>query len=123
MNLPFFPDIPPEISRSWRAWHSAHVHNLEEELNTVEGLNPDALKELHRATDLSRHPLCFNSMLPTTMKPEQVPLLLQRLESLLGKGAIERVPLPEGDSGFYSQHFSGTQKKMGGCVLFSIFIS
>lgn len=36
-------------------------------------------------------PLCFNGMVPTTVKLEQVHLLSQELQSLLGKGAIQSV--------------------------------
>lgn len=45
------------------------------------------------------------SVVSTTMKLEQVHLLSQELQSLLGKGAIEHVPLPERESGYYSLYF------------------
>ncbi|KAI2656086.1 Transposon Ty3-G Gag-Pol polyprotein [Labeo rohita] len=55
----------------------------------------------------------FNGVVSTSVKPERVHLLTQELQTLLDKGAIEHVPLPDRDSGYYSRYFL-VPKKDGG---------
>ncbi len=55
----------------------------------------------------------FNGVVSTSVKPERVLLLTQELQALLDKGAIERVPLPDRESGYYSRYFL-LPKKDGG---------
>ncbi len=55
----------------------------------------------------------FNGVVSTSVKPERVHLLTQELQALLDKGAIERVPLPDRESGYYSRYFL-VPKKDGG---------
>ncbi len=50
-------------------------------------------------------------------EPERVHLLIQELQALLDKGAIEHVPLPDRESGYYSRYFL-VPRRMGGCVQF-----
>lgn len=52
-------------------------------------------------------------MLLTTVKPDQGLFLVQELESLLAKKAIDSGPLPERDSGFYSHYFLVPKKDKG----------
>ncbi len=58
-------------------------------------------------------PPCFNGVVSTSVKPERVHLLTQELQALLDKGAIEHVPLPDRESGYYSRYFL-VPKKDGG---------
>ncbi len=60
-------------------------------------------------------PPCFNGVVSTSVKPERVHLLTQELQALLDKGAIEHVPLPDRESGYYSRYFL-VPKRMGGLV-------
>lgn len=55
----------------------------------------------------------FSGMLLTTVKPDQGLFLVQELESLLAKKAIDSGPLPERDSGFYSHYFLVPKKDKG----------
>ncbi len=55
----------------------------------------------------------FNGVVSTSVKPERVHLLTQELQALLDKGAIEHVPLPDRESGYYSRYFL-VPKKDGG---------
>ncbi len=55
----------------------------------------------------------FNGVVSTSVKPERAHLLTQELQTLLDKGAIERVPLPDRQSGYYSRYFL-VPKKDGG---------
>ncbi|XP_060741844.1 uncharacterized protein LOC132856323 [Tachysurus vachellii] len=61
----------------------------------------------------SSRPPGFQGMLPTIVGGHQAVFLQEELCSLLEKGAIEHVPLPEQDSGFYSRYFV-VPKKDGG---------
>lgn len=47
----------------------------------------------------------FKGVLSTIVRPEQDQVLEQEVQSLLAKEGIEFTPIPEGDSGFYSQYF------------------
>lgn len=47
----------------------------------------------------------FNGVLSTVVSYEQTQVLEQEVYSFLAKEAIECVPLPERDSGFYSRYF------------------
>ncbi len=55
----------------------------------------------------------FNRVVWTVMHPEQGQVMEQEVYSLLVKEAIERVPLPDRESGFYSRYFI-VPKKDGG---------
>ncbi|KAI2644567.1 Transposon Ty3-G Gag-Pol polyprotein [Labeo rohita] len=60
-----------------------------------------------------RHPPRFNGVVFTSVKPELMHVLSQELQTLLSKEAIEHVPLPEIESGYYSRYFL-VPKKDGG---------
>ncbi|XP_073721072.1 uncharacterized protein [Misgurnus anguillicaudatus] len=60
-----------------------------------------------------RRPPRFNGVIFTSVRPERTQILLQEIQSLLMKGAIEHVPLPERESGYYSRYFL-VPKKDGG---------
>ncbi|KAI2653826.1 Gag-Pol polyprotein [Labeo rohita] len=47
----------------------------------------------------------FSGVVSTSVKPERAHLLTQELQTLLDKGAIERVPLPDRETGYYSRYF------------------
>ncbi|XP_048017809.1 uncharacterized protein LOC125249543 [Megalobrama amblycephala] len=55
----------------------------------------------------------FNGVLPTVVGPQQSLVMEQEVMTLLQKGAIERVPPPGKQSGFYSRYFI-VPKKDGG---------
>ena len=50
-------------------------------------------------------PQKFAGVIPTAVVPEQARVMEQEVQTLLVKGAIEIVPLPEKESGFYSRYF------------------
>ncbi|KAL0197625.1 hypothetical protein M9458_006165, partial [Cirrhinus mrigala] len=52
----------------------------------------------------------FNGVVSTFVKPERAHLLTQELQTLLDKGAIEFVPLPNRESGYYSRYFLFSKK-------------
>ena len=55
----------------------------------------------------------FNGVVSTSVKPERAYLLTQELQTRLVEGAIECVPLPDRESGYYSRYFL-IPKKDGG---------
>jgi len=55
----------------------------------------------------------FNGVLPTVVGPEQALVMEQEVKTLLQKEAIERVPPPSKESGYYSRYFI-VPKKDGG---------
>lgn len=57
----------------------------------------------------------FNRVLPTDVGPEQALIMEQEVVTLLDKGAIECVPPPKIESGFYWRYFI-VPKKDGGFV-------
>lgn len=71
--------------------------------------------ELGYRLQFSFPPPKFNGVVWTVVGPEQVRVMEQEVQSLLVKEAIERVPLPDRESGFYSRYFI-VPKKDGGCV-------
>ncbi|XP_048037449.1 uncharacterized protein LOC125262674 [Megalobrama amblycephala] len=70
------------------------------------------IKEGYKIQFGSRPPR-FNGVLPTVVTPEQSLVMEQEVATLLRKGAIERVPPPSNQSGFYSRYFI-VPKKDGG---------
>jgi hypothetical protein len=59
------------------------------------------------------HPLKLGRVVWTAVDPVQGQVLEQQVNLLLVKEAIERVPLPDRESGFYSRYFI-VPKKDGG---------
>ncbi len=55
----------------------------------------------------------FNGVVSTSVKLERVHLLTQELQALLDKGAIEHVPLPDRESGYYNRYFLFPKKDGG----------
>lgn len=53
----------------------------------------------------SSRPPHFNGVIPTLVGPEQTLVMEQEVDTLLRKGAIERVPPLSRASGFYSRYF------------------
>ncbi|KAK3512221.1 hypothetical protein QTP70_001105 [Hemibagrus guttatus] len=72
----------------------------------------DTIKKGYRI-QFATHPPHFQGVLPTIISTHQISLLQEEHLSLLRKGAIEHVPLPDRDSGFYSWYFV-VPKKDGG---------
>ncbi|XP_026102511.1 B-cell receptor CD22-like [Carassius auratus] len=67
-----------------------------------------------------RHPPHFNGVVYTYVKPELMQVLFQDLQTVLGKEAIEHVPLPRRESGYYSRYFL-VPKMVGDCIQSWIF--
>lgn len=81
---------------------------------SVQCLSVGALNSRERLHDsVQVSPSEFNAMLLTTVKPDQGLFLVQEFESLLAKKAIDSVPLPGRDSGFYSRYFLVPKKDRG----------
>ncbi|XDV35947.1 hypothetical protein PO909_005809 [Leuciscus waleckii] len=120
----------------------AYQADLLGDIDRSEGVSPDEIRELRRATDLSLRatketaraigrsmaalvatphtvwqfgspPPRYNGVLLTLVHPEQALVMEQEVESLLAKGAIEQVYSPDRESGFYSRYFI-VPKKDGG---------
>ncbi|KAK3551721.1 hypothetical protein QTP70_023247 [Hemibagrus guttatus] len=76
----------------------------------------DAVKKGYRIQFATRPPQ-FQEVLPTIVGTHQTLFLQEELLSLLRKGAIEHVPLPDQDLGFYSRYFIVPNKRgRGGCI-------
>ncbi|KAJ8006447.1 hypothetical protein DPEC_G00107360 [Dallia pectoralis] len=65
------------------------------------------------AIQFRTHPPRFNGVLPIVVGPEQALVLEQEVQTLLLKGAIERVLLPSRESGWYSRYFVVPKKDWG----------
>lgn len=65
------------------------------------------------AIQFRTRPPRFRGVLPTVVGPEQALVLEQEVKTLLLKGAIERVPPPSRELGYYSRYFI-VPKKDGG---------
>ncbi len=61
----------------------------------------------------ARRPLRFSGVVSTSVQSEKAHVLCSEVMILLGKGAIERVPPAQSESGFYSRYFL-VPKKDGG---------
>ncbi len=58
-------------------------------------------------------PPCFNGVAQSLTLPQNSLVLRQELCNLLVKGAIERIPASELESGFYSRYFVGPKRDGG----------
>ena len=81
----------------------------------IPGVSPWILGIIQHGYSLQfkRRPPRFNGVVPSLTMPKNLPVLRQEVLSLLEKGAIERVPPNEQESGFYSRYFV-VPKKDGG---------
>ncbi|KAK3569625.1 hypothetical protein QTP86_002587 [Hemibagrus guttatus] len=72
----------------------------------------DTVKKWYRI-QFATHPSQFQGVLPTIVGTYQTSFLQEEILSLLRKGAIEYVPIPDLDSGFYSRYFIVPKRDRG----------
>ncbi|KAL0153424.1 hypothetical protein M9458_051262 [Cirrhinus mrigala] len=110
--------LPPAISQDTVHLTSPQISEVSKLVPLSEKLAAWKLLTVEKGyrIQFAYRPLRFNGVVSTSVKLERAHLLTQELQTLLDKGAIECVPLPDRESGYYSRYFL-VPKKNGGLGL------
>ncbi len=119
------PLAPPQCSAGPHPTQLIAAHPATEQLKplrqfisawkAIPGISRWLLNVIERGYTLQfrRRPPRFNGVVQSLTSPRNAQALRQEIGCLLEKGAVERVPPHELESGFYSRYFRGTQEGWG----------